>query len=93
MVSSWWFLGMIVVFTAARLVLVSAGLRTRASPSGSIPCSPDGPVASGVRRPGLEPQGLIMRLPATRGPALRYGIRHGAVMGYGRFTLSSRPWA
>ena len=30
-----------------------------------------------------------MRLPARRGPALRYGIRHGAVMrGCGRFTLS-----
>jgi hypothetical protein len=50
--SSWmvtyrWFLGLIVVFTAARLVLVSVGLpHTRIpvfwapSPSGSIPCSP-----------------------------------------------------
>ena len=64
MVSYRWFLGMIVVFTAARLVLVSAGLpHTRIlvfrtpSPSGSIPRSPDGPVASGARLPGLEPQG------------------------------------
>ena len=64
MVSYRWFLGMIVVFTAARLVLVSAGLpHTRIpvfrtpSPSGSIPRSPDGPATSGDRRPGLEPQG------------------------------------
>jgi hypothetical protein len=64
MVSYRWFLGMIVVFTVARLVLVSVGLphtripafRTR-SPSGSIPRSPDGPATSGDRRPGLEPQG------------------------------------
>ena len=47
-----WFLGMIVVFTAARLVLVSAGLPharipvfPTPSPSGSIPRSPDGPTA------------------------------------------------
>ena len=64
MVSYRWFLGMIVVFTAARLVLVSVGLpHTRIpvfrtpSPSGSIPRSPDGPATSGDRRPGLEPQG------------------------------------
>ncbi len=66
MVSYRWFLGMIVVFTAARLVLVSVGLpRTRIpafrtpSPSGSIPHSQDGPAASGDRRPDLEPQGLF----------------------------------
>src|SRR5262249_62224704 len=48
MVSYWWFLGMIVLFTAARLVLVSAGLpHTRIlvfrtpSPSGSTPQGPD----------------------------------------------------
>jgi hypothetical protein len=64
MVSYRWFLGMIVVFTAARLVLVSVGLpRTRIpvfrtpSPSGSVPRSPDGPATSGDRRPGLDPQG------------------------------------
>jgi len=64
MVSYRWFLGMIVVFTAARLVLVSVGLPRRRitvfrtpPPSGSIPRSPDGPVASGARLPGLEPQG------------------------------------
>ena len=63
MVSYRWFLGMIVVLTATRLVLVSVGLprkrisvfQTR-SPSGSIPRSPDGPATSGDRRPGLEPQ-------------------------------------
>ena len=66
MVSYRWFLGMIVVFTAARLVLVSVGLpRTRIpafrtpSPAGPIPHSQDGPVASGDRRPDLEPQGLF----------------------------------
>jgi hypothetical protein len=48
MVGYWWFLGMIVVFTAARVVLVSVGLlHTRIpvfrtpSASGSIPHSPD----------------------------------------------------
>ena len=66
MVSCWWFLGMIVVFTAARLVLAGVGFpRTRIpvfrtpSPSDSIPRSPDGPVSSGDRRPGLEPQRLF----------------------------------
>ncbi len=66
MVSDRWFLGMIVVFAAARLVLVGVGLpRTRIpvfrtpSPSGSIPRSPDGPVSSGDRRPRLEPQRLF----------------------------------
>ena len=64
MVSYRWFLGMIVVFAAARLVLVSVGLpHTRipvfrtSSPSGSFPRSSDGPATSGDRRPGLEPQG------------------------------------
>ena len=50
--------------TVARLVPVSVRLpdtripvfRTP-SPSGSIPCSPDGPAASGDRRPSLETQG------------------------------------
>ena len=66
LVSYRWFLGMIVVFTVARLVLVSVGLpRTRIlvfrtpSPSGSIPRSPDGPAASGDRRPGLESHKLF----------------------------------
>jgi hypothetical protein len=66
MVSDRWFLGMIVVFAAARLVLVGVGQpRTRfpvfrtPSPSGSIPRSPDGPVSSGDRRPGLEPKRLF----------------------------------
>jgi hypothetical protein len=64
MVSYRWFLGMIVVLTAARLVLVSVGLpHTRIrifgtpSPSGSVPRSPDGRATSGYRRPGLETQG------------------------------------
>jgi membrane-bound metal-dependent hydrolase YbcI (DUF457 family) len=63
-VSYRWFPGMIVVFTAARLVLVRVGLphtRKRVfrtpSPSGSIPRSLDGPATSGDRRPGLESQG------------------------------------
>jgi inner membrane protein len=64
MASYWWFLGMIVVFTAARLVLVSVGLphtriplfRTPA-PSGSVSRSPDDPATSGDRCPDLEPQG------------------------------------
>jgi hypothetical protein len=64
MASYWWFLGMIVVFTAARLVLVSVGLPHRRipvfrtpAPSGSIPCSLDSPATSGDRRPGAGPQG------------------------------------
>lgn len=63
MVSYRWFLGMIVVFTAARIVLVSAGLPHRRipvfrtpSPPGSIPRAPDGPATSGYRRPGLQAQ-------------------------------------
>ena len=56
MASYRWFLGMIVVLAAARLVLVSAGLaRTRIpvfrmpSPAGSTPRSPDGSATSGDR--------------------------------------------
>jgi hypothetical protein len=84
MASYRWFLGMIVVFTAARLVLVSAGLpHTRIltfrmlSRSGSMPRSPDGPTRSDVRRPAQARSGLALRLPARRGPALRYRVRHG----------------
>jgi inner membrane protein len=58
-----WFVGMIVVFTAARLALVAVGLpRTRIpvfatpSPSGSIPRSPDGPARS--------PDGIYSARPA-----------------------------
>jgi inner membrane protein len=57
-----WFLGMIVVFTAARLVLVAVGLpHTRIpvfatpSPSGSIPRSPDGPARSPDGRYSARP--------------------------------------
>jgi len=60
----WFFLGMIVVFTAARLVLVSVGLpHTRIpvfrtpSPAGSVPCPPDNPATWGDRHRGLEPEG------------------------------------
>ena len=64
MASYWWFLGMIVAFTAARLVLVSVGLPRRRipvfwtpSPYAASPRSPDGPATSGKRRPALEPPG------------------------------------
>jgi inner membrane protein len=63
MVSYWWFLGMIIVFTAARLALVRAGLpHTRIpvfrtpSQRGSLPRIPDGPSTPGGRGPGPEPQ-------------------------------------
>jgi membrane-bound metal-dependent hydrolase YbcI (DUF457 family) len=63
MASYWWFLGMIVVFSAARLMLVSTGLpHTRIpvfrtpSPSGSTPRSPASSATSGDSRPGLETQ-------------------------------------
>ena len=74
MVSYRWFLGMIVVFTAARLVLVSVGRpHTRIPvfrtppPSGSIPRSSDVPATSGDRRPGLEPQGPDPNLTSRAG--------------------------
>jgi len=58
----WWFLGMIVVITAARLGLARAGLpRNRIplfqapSPAGSILSFWDGPATSGDRSLGLEP--------------------------------------
>jgi len=63
MVSYRWFLGLIVVFTAARLVLVRAGLpharipgfRTPSQPR-PVPRSGDGPATSGDHGPRLEPQ-------------------------------------
>ena len=84
MARSWWFLGMVVLFTAARLVLVGAGLlhtripvfRTPAR-SGSVSRFPDGPVASGARRPGLEPQGPDDEAARER---------------RGRHSLQSPPW-
>jgi membrane-bound metal-dependent hydrolase YbcI (DUF457 family) len=64
MVSYRWFLGVIIVFTAARLVLTGIGLpRTRIpvfrapSPPGPVSRSQDQLATSGERRPGLEPQG------------------------------------
>src|SRR5262245_20372625 len=57
MVGYQWFVGMIVVFTATQVVLLSVGLPhtripvfRRPSPSGSIPHSADSPAASGWRR-------------------------------------------
>jgi hypothetical protein len=63
MVSYWWFLGLIVVLTVSRLVLVSVGrphtpiplFRTPSQP-GSVPRFLDGPATSGDHGPGLEPQ-------------------------------------
>ena len=78
MVSYRWFLGMIVVFTAA--CLVSAGLAHRRipvfrtpRPSGSCPRSPDGPVASGARRPDPGPQGPDLK--AAREARSRTSLR------------------
>ena len=94
MVGYRWFLVMIVVLTAARLVLVSVGLpRTRIpvfrtpSPSSSVPRSPDGPATSGYRRSGLETQGPDLE--AASEERSRTSLRsppwcHDA--GYGRFT-------
>jgi membrane-bound metal-dependent hydrolase YbcI (DUF457 family) len=71
MASYQWFLGMIVVFTAARLVLVSVGLpHTRIpvfrtpSPPGSIPRSPDSPATSGDL-----PDGKYLARPAEAQPS------------------------
>jgi hypothetical protein len=64
MVSYRWFLGLIVVLTAARLVLVRAGLPHTRIPvfrapslSGSDPGPPEDPTTSRDRHPGLEPDG------------------------------------
>ena len=64
MVGYRWFLAMIVVLAAARLVLVGAGLpRARIpvfwtpSPSGSNPRSLDRPTTPGDRHPGPETNG------------------------------------
>ena len=63
MVSYRWFLGLIVVFTVARLVLARAGRpHTRIpvfqslSHPGPVPRFADGPATSGDHGPGLEPQ-------------------------------------
>jgi hypothetical protein len=98
MVSYRWFLGMIVMFTAARLVLVSVGLPHAPipvfhtpSPSGSIPSSPDSPETSGDRRPGLEPQGP--GLEAARQARSRTSLRGPPWCrdaGYGRFAALPR---
>jgi hypothetical protein len=64
MVGYRWFLGLIVVLTAARLVLAGAGLahtripvfRTPSQP-GSVPRSPDGPATPGEHGPGTGPEG------------------------------------
>ena len=60
--SFWWFLGMIIAFTAARLVLASAGIPRRRvrlfwtpPASGSLADAPVGRVTSGDRCPGAEP--------------------------------------
>jgi inner membrane protein len=96
MVSYRWFLGMILVFTASRLVLVSVGRpRTRMlvfltpSPPGSIPRSQDRTAESGDRRPGLEPQGPDLeagretraRNSLRSPPWCRDGRQHGARFG------------
>jgi membrane-bound metal-dependent hydrolase YbcI (DUF457 family) len=82
MVSYRWFLGMIVVFTAARLVLVGAGLPRRRipvfrtpPPPGSIRRSQDRPATSDDRRPGLEPEGPDLE--AAREARARNSLRSG----------------
>ena len=95
MVSYRWFLGMIVVFTVARLVLVSVGLpRMRIlvfrtpSPSGSIPRSPEGSVTPGDHRPGLKPPGPDLEAArearsrkSLRGPSWWRDARYGTQPG------------
>lgn len=81
-VSSRWFLGMIVAFTAARLVLVSTGFpHTRIPvfrvprPSGSIPRSPGGSTLSGDRGPGLATQGPDLEAARETRPPNSLGSR------------------
>jgi hypothetical protein len=80
MVSYRWFLVLIVVFTAARLVLVRAGLAHKRIPvfhvpslSGSDPGSPEGPTTSGDRHPGLKPAGPDLE--AAREGRIRTSLR------------------
>jgi len=80
MVSYRWFLGMIVVFTAARLALVSVGFPRmripvfrKPSPHRSVPGSPDGPATSDDRGPALEPEGTDLE--AAREARSRTSLR------------------
>jgi membrane-bound metal-dependent hydrolase YbcI (DUF457 family) len=82
MASYRWFLGMIVVLTAARLVLVSAGLpHTRIpvfrTPStvGSTSRSRTAPRHRATAAQTPRREGLILKLPARRGPERHYGVR------------------
>ena len=94
-VSYRWFLGLIVLFTAARLVLVRAGLpraripvfRTPSQP-GPVPRSADGPATSGDHGPGLEPQEPGCE--AAREARSRTSLRSPPLCrnaGYGRLTI------
>ncbi len=84
MVSYRWFLGLIIVFTAARLVLVRVGLphtrvpvfRTPPQP-GSVSRLADGPATSGDHGPSLEPQppGLQAARDARSRTSLRSPLR------------------
>lgn len=84
MASYRWFLGMIVVLTAARLVLVSVGLphtcipvfRT-SSPAGSISAPRTAPRQRVIAAQARRREGLILKLPARRGPARRYADSAG----------------
>jgi inner membrane protein len=86
MASYWWFLVMIVAFTAARLVLVSTGLpHTRIPvfrvpcPSGPIPHSPDGSTPPGDRRPGPETQGPDLEAASETRPPNSLGSLSGGL--------------
>ena len=85
MVSYRWFLVLIVVFTAARLVLVRAGLphtripvfRTPSQP-GPAPRFADGPATPGDHGPSLEPQ--EPRFEAAREGRSRTSLRESAAV-------------
>jgi inner membrane protein len=92
MVSYRWFLGLIVVLTAARLVLVRAGLpHTRIpvfrkpSQPGSAPRFPDGPATS-----GRSPKFPSLHLNSESKPSPVHDDAPGEAVGIGRDTCRSR---
>ena len=92
----WWFLGMIVVFTAAQLVLVSTGrphtripvFRTPSS-YGSIPRSQEGRATSDDRRPDPQSQGPYLE--AAREARSRTSLRNLADCRYSPRPAEAQP--
>jgi len=96
MVGYWWFLGMIVVFTATQVVLLSVGLpHTRIpvfrtpSPYGSIPRSQEGRATSDDRRSDPQSQGPYLE--AAREARSRTSLRNLADCRYSPRPAEAQP--